>query len=352
MDAAMAEFQEEQGPTLKASLHSFGMSCNIVVHLSEGFWPSHQEVASQGQKLPPLATKTLECKKTKGLTNQLPQVLFYRASNMQHVKSSWAQQTSILHSSQTSRTRQVQQWNSKHQQVSGEASTLLLRKTSKVRLRSFTPTENLRDLISLRCEVPLCRAGREGWRPCQMQEDVGEKTNHSLVQRQRGVLRAQCDVCRWCARSLSLSVQLPPWWNHTSCAVKAKNIHGSCRPWLPGFTPAAGEAAALGGCSAGEPQPSTSHIPAPLSPAKKTPSCVNATRQNEDISDLEPCIIYTARCPRYAFNTHPGGAGRPGWTREDSCFAACGRAQRHFIAAQIEPVGIIVCAALWWNENV
>lgn len=37
--------------------------------------------------------------------------------------------------------------------------------------------------------------------------------------------------------------------------------------------------------------------------SKKTPSCVNSARQNEDILDLEPCIIDTAQCPRYTFYT-------------------------------------------------
>lgn len=156
--------------------------------------------------------------------------------------------------------------------------------------------------------------------------------------------KANTEVCRRCAHSLSLSVQLLPWWNNTSCVEKAKNIHGSRRHWLPGFTSTAGEAAAPGGCSAGEPQPSTSHIPAPLCPAKEPPSCVNSTRQNEDITDLEPCIIYTAQCLRYTFNTHTIGDGRLGWTQGDSCFAGCGGTQRHFIAAWIEPLGIIVCA--------
>lgn len=160
----------------------------------------------------------------------------------------------------------MQQWNSKHQQVSGEASTLLRRKISKVRLGSFTPTENLRNLISLQFEAPLCRAGRGGWRPCWMQANGREETNHSLLKRQRFFFCAQCEVCRRCARSRCLSVQLLPWWNNTSCVVKAKNIHSSRRHWLPGVTSVAGEAAALRGCSAGKPQPSTSHIPPPSPP--------------------------------------------------------------------------------------
>lgn len=161
MDAAMTEFKEDQGPALKASLDSLpalAWAGTLLCIAAGRFRPSHQEVASQCQELPQLATKTFEWPVLLDRQKVCPinylQVLFFTGpptcSTPNHL---WKIlfSTTYVHPPffVTSRTRQVQQWNSKHRQVSGEASTLLLRKTSKVRLGSFTPTENLRDLISL-----------------------------------------------------------------------------------------------------------------------------------------------------------------------------------------------------------
>lgn len=165
------------------------MSWNAVVHLSWKFIrPSHQEVVAQ-------CYPNWQQRRLSGpfswidrRSDQLPSSSFLTGpptcSTPNYLWKIFFSTTNINPPFfVTSRTRQVQQSNSKHQQVSGEASTLLLRKTSKVRLGSFTPTENLRDLISLHAK---CRAGRKGWRPSPMQENVGEKTHHSLVKRQRG----------------------------------------------------------------------------------------------------------------------------------------------------------------------